>query len=220
MFALFYTEEFGDDILFCRRAMRWPSKDCRLRSFHDFDHNIVMKKLLFVFPSLFFSLFLVQVEASELYTFSQKDTDGKIFKFDQLKGKVVVLVNIATKCGFTGQLEDLQKLYTRYKNKGVVVVGIPSNNFLGQTPEDNKEVGNICRLKYGVDFPIMEKQEVIGSSKSQLIKWVHSHKEFDGTILWNFEKFIISKDGKVVDRFRSKTSPLDDDVIRSIEKQL
>ena len=196
--------------------MRWPSKVCRLRSFPDFDHNILMKKLLFACCLLL----LTNVEASELYKFTQKDTDGKSFAFNQLKGKVVVLVNIATKCGFTGQLEDLQKLYTRYKTKGVVVVGIPSNNFLGQTPEDNKEVGNICRLKYGVDFPIMEKQDVIGSSKSPLIKWIHTNKEFDGSILWNFEKFIISKDGKVVDRFRSKTSPLDEDLLKAIDRQL
>ena len=99
-------------------------------------------------------------------------------------------------------------------------MGIPSNNFMSQTPEENKEVGNFCRLKYGVNFPITEKVEVIGDNKTPLIKWINAQKGFEGAILWNFEKFIIDKNGKVVDRFRSITNPMDKSVTESIEKVL
>ena len=176
-----------------------------------------MKKLIFAI----ITVVLTQVsQAADFYDFKFKDTSGKLYSFETLKGKVVVLANIATRCGFTGQLDDLEKIYAKYKDKNVVVVGVPSNDFLSQTPEDNKEVGNFCRLKYGVTFPILEKQVVVGDSASELIKWIHSQKGYEGKIRWNFEKFIIDKNGKIVERFRSVTNPSDSDFTKSLEKLL
>jgi glutathione peroxidase len=158
--------------------------------------------------------------AADFYDFKIKDTSGELYSFSNLKGKVVILSNIATRCGFTGQLDDLEKVYLKYKDKNLVVVGIPSNDFLSQTPEANKEVANFCRLKYGVTFPILEKQVVVGDNASELVKWIHTQKGYEGKILWNFEKFIVDKNGKVMERFRSMTNPSDSDFIKSIEKYL
>lgn len=158
--------------------------------------------------------------AASFYDFSYKDTNGKLIKFDSLKGKVVVLANIATRCGYTGQLDDLEKIYLKYKNKKFLILGIPSNDFSSQTPEENKEVGNICRLKYGVNFPILEKQEVIGNKKSDLYKWVHSQKGYEAPIDWNFEKFIIDKNGNIVERFKSATNPTENSFTKTLEKYL
>jgi glutathione peroxidase len=168
-----------------------------------------------------FAIFLsFNALAESFYDFKIKDTNGGEINFGSFKGKTVLVANIATKCGFTGQLDDLEKLFLKYKDKNFVVIGIPSNNFLSQTPEDNKAVGEFCRLKYGVSFPITEKVEVIGDKKHPIIKWINSQKGFDGSILWNFEKFIINKNGNVVDRFRSNKNPMDEDVLKVIEKNL
>ncbi len=171
---------------------------------------------------LFLCLFTLSFSANaeSFYDFKYKDSNGKPLAFSEFKGKVVILTNIATKCGFTGQLDDLEKVYSKYKNKKLIVVGVPSNNFLGQTPEDNKEVGNICRLKYGATFPILEKQDVIGSNKTAVYKWVNNQPGYEGFILWNFEKFIIDKNGKVVERFRSKTNPQNEEFLKALEKYL
>lgn len=176
-----------------------------------------MKKIL---TFLILCLVSNNLLAESFYDFKYKDTNGNPFEFSSLKGKTVIVTNIATRCGFTGQLDDLEKVYLKYKAKNLVIVGVPSNNFMSQTPEDNKEVGNFCRLKYGVTFPILEKQEVIGDKKTAVIKWINSQKGFEGNIMWNFEKFLIDKDGKIVDRFRSMTSPTDQDFLKAVEKNL
>ncbi len=169
---------------------------------------------------LLFFLCSFNLHAESFYDFKYKDTSGNMISFETYKGKVVALVNIATRCGFTGQLDDLEKIFLKYKDQNLVILGVPSNNFLSQTPEENKEVGNFCRLKYGVTFPILEKQEVIGDKMSPLFKWVHSQKGFESSIKWNFEKFIIDKNGKIVDRFRSLTNPSDKDFLNAIEKNI
>jgi glutathione peroxidase len=165
-------------------------------------------------------LLSLNANAASIYEFNYKDTNGKLVKFDSLKGKVVLLANIATRCGYTGQLDDLEKIYLKYKNKNLIVIGVPSNDFSSQTPEDNKEVGNICRLKYGVSFPILEKQEVTGDKKSDLYKWVSSQKGYEAPIDWNFEKFIVDKNGNIVERFKSATNPTENNFIKALEKYL
>lgn len=167
-----------------------------------------------------FVLFSNLTMAASLYDLKMKGAKDEEINFKDYEGKVLMIVNIATRCGFSGQLDDLEKLYQKYKDKNFMIIGIPSNNFLSQTPEDNKEVANICRLKYGVSFPITEKVEVIGDKKAELIQWIHSQKGFDGRIMWNFEKFIIDKKGNVVERFRSMTNPMDADVQKAIERNL
>lgn len=160
------------------------------------------------------------VNATTIYDFKLNHGETGQVNFSDYKGKVILLANIATRCGFTEQLDDLENLYEKYKDKNFVVVGIPSNNFLSQTPENNKEVVAFCKLKYKTNFPITEKVDVIGDNKHPLIKWVHDQKGYGSPILWNFEKFIIDKNGKIVERFRSITKPLDGEVIKAIEREI
>jgi glutathione peroxidase len=179
------------------------------------------------FMSVFFILIALatvltphKLLAESFYDFTFTDTNKKEVKLSEMKGKTVMIVNIATKCGFTGQLDDLEKLYQNYKAKNFIVLGFPSNDFFSQTPESNKEVGDFCRLKYGATFPIIEKQIVKGKEKTPLYKWLTTQKDYDGEIGWNFVKFVINKEGKVVGRFSSDVDPLSKDIKSVIEKNL
>lgn len=155
----------------------------------------------------------------DIYQFSLPAIKGDAINFDKFKGKSILIVNIATRCGLTGQLDGLQKLHEKYKEKGLVVVGIPSNEFSGQTPEGNQEVAKFCRLKYGVNFPLAKKTKVLGDEKTPLYQYLLSAT--DGKeIPWNFAKFLISKDGKIVKRFAPSTQPLDEQLTKSIEAVL
>lgn len=175
-----------------------------------------MKKLFI----LAFILFTTQAMAQSFYDFKFTDTNKKVVNFKNLKGKTVLIVNIATRCGYTGQLDDIEKLYKKYESKNFIVVGFPSNDFGSQTPESSEEVGNFCRLKYGATFPIIEKQNVIGSNKTEIFKWLNSQKGFEKEIRWNFEKFLISKEGKIVSRFSSDVEPLSSAMTSVIEKNI
>lgn len=154
---------------------------------------------------------------NDLYGITLKQTDGKELKLSSLKGKAVLFVNVATRCGYTGQLDDLEKLHQKYKTKKFTVVGIPSNDFKGQTPEGNEEVAKFCRLKYGVTFPLTEKAHVKGDKKIDLIK-ILQKDEHD--IKWNFEKFLVNANGDVVARFGSGVEPLSKEVTTKIESIL
>lgn len=159
---------------------------------------------------------------ASIYTIKEKLIDGSETTLAQYKGKVILLVNIASQCGYTPQLDDLQKLHEKYSEKGLVVVGVPSNDFGGQTPEGDKEMKKFCRLRYGVKFPLLSKGVVIGKEKRDLYKYLteKSPKLYRGAVAWNFEKFLISKDGSVVGRFKSSVKPLDSELVKSIESQL
>jgi glutathione peroxidase-family protein len=172
-------------------------------------------KIRNIILSLFISM--AQVFAGDLYSLEVVKTDGEKLKLANLKGKTVLFVNVATRCGYTGQLDDLEKLYQKYKAKNFMIVGVPSNDFGGQTPEGNKEVAKFCRLKYGVTFPLTTKTPVIGSQKPELIKLLLNG---GGDIVWNFEKFLVNKEGKVVDRFKSSVTPLSNDLTKKIESIL
>jgi glutathione peroxidase len=168
------------------------------------------KKLVLLF-SLIFSF---QLFGADIYDLSLNKVDGEKLKLSELKGKAVLFVNVATRCGYTGQLDDLEKLYQKYKKKDFVIVGVPSNDFGGQTPEGDKEVGKFCRLKYGVTFPLTEKAVVLGPQKIDLFKkLVKKGPE----IRWNFEKFLVDKNGKLVGRFVSSVTPLSEELTKKIE---
>ncbi len=175
-----------------------------------------MKTLLI---SILMSLLSISSMASEkgIYDFKVKLTNGEELNLKDYKGSPFMIVNIATRCGYTGQLDDLEKLYQKFKDKGFKMVGIPSNDFGGQTPEGNKEVADFCRLKYGATFPIAEKTVVKGDEKTALIKWLTSK---EGEISWNFEKFLISKEGTLVKRFKSGNEPLSKDIVQQIEESI
>ncbi|MBC7537484.1 MAG: glutathione peroxidase [Bacteriovorax sp.] len=174
-------------------------------------------KILFTLALI---LLTSNVIAQTFYDFKYTDTNKKVVNFKSFKGKLVLVVNIATRCGYTGQLDDIEKLYNKYESKNFVVVGFPSNDFGSQTPESNEEVGKFCKLKYGATFHIFEKQDVIGSNKTGLYTWLNSQKGFEKEIAWNFEKFLIGKDGRILNRFASQVGPLDQSITSLIEKNL
>lgn len=167
----------------------------------------------------FISLLMVvsfNVFGSSLYELEIKAAKGEKMSLDQLKGKPALLVNIATKCGYTPQLDDLEKLSKKYAGK-ITIVGLPSNDFGGQTPEGNEKVAEFCRLNYGVSFPLTEKIKVVGDNKHPIYKFlVGGGKE----VGWNFEKFLVDKTGNVVGRFPSSTEPLSQNLTGAIDKLL
>ncbi len=170
--------------------------------------------------SIFTVLFCITTYANDgIFSYTLKDAKGEDYSFSKLKGKPFVLVNIATKCGFTGQLDDLEVVYNKYKDKGLIIVGIPSNDFMGQTPESNEKVAEFCRLKYGVKFPVMSKIVVKGDEMHPMIKDLLKIADV-GSIKWNFEKFIFNKKGEFIDHFMSLTNPQDDKFIKAIEISL
>ena len=157
------------------------------------------------------------------YDIEAKTIDGKTVKMEAYKGKTLLIVNTASKCGFTGQYDGLQKLYETYKDKGFVILGFPSNDFLKQEPGSNEEIASFCKLNYGVTFPMFEKISVKGDDQHPLYQFLTSKEtnpEFAGKISWNFNKFLISKNGQVVNRFGSRTKPSDKKLVEAIQQEI
>lgn len=162
-------------------------------------------------------------KAASLYEFTLKNIDGSDVKLETFRGKVILIVNTASKCGLTPQYEGLQKIYDRFKDKDFVVVGFPANNFLGQEPGTEKEIKEFCTLNYKVTFPMFSKISVKGADQHPLYSFLTNEKTnpgFSGDITWNFEKFLIGKDGKTVARYAPRVLPDDPKVIEEIEKLL
>ncbi|CAH0646608.1 MULTISPECIES: glutathione peroxidase [Pseudomonas] len=137
------------------------------------------------------------------------------------KGQVVLVVNVASKCGLTPQYKALENLYQVYKDKGFNVLGLPCNQFAGQEPGSEKEIQDFCSLNYGVSFPLAGKLEVNGAQRHSLYRLLAGEgAEFPGDITWNFEKFLVGKDGRVLARFSPRTAPDDPAVVQAIEKAL
>ena len=158
-----------------------------------------------------------------VYEFTMKDIDGKDVKLDTYKGKVSLVVNTASKCGLTPQYEGLQALYDKYKDRGFVILGFPANNFMGQEPGTEKEIKDFCTLNYKVTFPMFSKISVKGTDQHPFYTYLtnkESNPGFDGDITWNFEKFLVGKDGKVLARFSPKTKPDDPKIAEAIEAAL
>jgi glutathione peroxidase len=151
-----------------------------------------------------------------IYDVKEKSITGKEFPMAQLKGKTVLVVNIASQCGYTPQMTDLEALYQKYKGKGFVLVGVPTNDFGGQTPEDDKAMLEFCQKNYSASFPILTKKTILGKNKRELYQVLDGGKE----VKWNFEKFLLNKKGEVVARFESRVKPLDEDLTSAIEKNL
>jgi glutathione peroxidase len=158
--------------------------------------------------------------ADSIYDFKVKNIDGQEVNLADYKGKPLVIVNTASKCGYTPQYEALEALYTKYKAKGVVVLGFPSNDFGGQEPGSNAEIKHFCQAKYNVDFPMFDKGPVTGDKKQPLYAYLTENAPEKGAVKWNFEKFVISPEGKVAARFRSATKPDDPALASAIDKTL
>ncbi len=150
------------------------------------------------------------------YDIKEKSINGKEFPMADLKGKTVLVVNIASQCGYTTQMTDLEALYQKYKAKGFVLVGVPTNDFGGQTPEDDKAMMEFCQKNYSASFPILTKKSILGKEKRELYSVLDGGKE----VKWNFEKILVNKKGEVVGRYESRVKPLDGDLTKAIEKNL
>jgi len=152
---------------------------------------------------------------SSVYDFKLKSIEGKPFSLSQYKGKKVLVVNTASKCGFTPQYADLQKLAETYKDK-LVVVGFPANNFGQQEPGTASEIQSFCKDRYGVTFPLSQKVSVKGDDIDPLFKYLTEapNPDFTGEIKWNFEKFLIDENGKLIHRFRSQTTPMSEAITK------
>lgn len=147
---------------------------------------------------------------SNFYDLKAQLPGDKEYNFEQLKGKVVLIVNVASQCGFTPQYKGLQALHDKYKDKGLVILGFPCNQFGGQEPENDAGIATFCERNHGVTFPLMAKSEVNGSDTNEVYQYLKSQKSGMlglTRIKWNFEKFLIDKEGQVVNRWASTTTP-------------
>ncbi len=168
-------------------------------------------KLMFILSLLFSS-------PSNIYEFKPISIDGKIVDLSIYKGKKILIVNTASECGNTPQYSDLEKLYEKYKNK-LVVIGFPANNFGKQEPSNNSEIASFCKKNYDVTFPMMSKVSVKGEDIDPLFQWLITQPNPDktGDIRWNFEKFLLDENGKLIHRFHDKMLPMDEKIIKAIE---
>ena len=155
--------------------------------------------------------------------FTMKNIDGEDVKLSAYAGKVLLLVNVASKCGYTSQYKGLESIYEKYKEQGLVVMGFPANNFFWQEPGTNEEIKTFCSTKYNVTFPMFAKISVKGGKIHPLYKFLtgkETNPEFGGSISWNFNKFLVDRSGKVVARFGSKDEPESPNVVQAIEQAL
>jgi glutathione peroxidase len=160
---------------------------------------------------------------TSIYSFVMDDIDGKPVKLETFKGKVLLVVNTASKCGLTPQYEGLQALYEKYRDRGLVILGFPANNFRGQEPGSNEEIKEFCSVKYGVEFPMFAKISVLGEDIHPLYAYLTSgagKADLAGDITWNFEKFLFDRNGRVSARFAPRTKPDSEEVVKAIEALL
>ena len=189
-----------------------------------------MKMLMLVALAAVGGVALAGHEAAErtpaknsIYNFAVKDISGRDVKLSQYRDKVMLIVNVASRCGYTPQYEGLQKIYEKYKDQGLVVLGFPANNFGGQEPGTNEEIKEFCQLKYNVSFPMFAKISVKGEDKHPLYKYLteaETNPAHAGEIKWNFNKFLVDKKGNIIARFDSKVKPEDEQVTQAIEQAL
>ena len=149
-----------------------------------------------------------------------KNIDNSIIKLNEFRGKIVLVVNVASKCGFTKQYSGLQTLYNKYKEKNFIILGVPSNQFGGQEPGSNDEIKNFCETNFNITFPITDKVNVKGDSAHSIYKWAKENHGNSTVPKWNFHKILINKEGKVQDTFNSFIDPLSDKITKEIEQLL
>ena len=153
------------------------------------------------------------------YEFSFRGIDGKLINLASYKNKVIVVVNVASRCGYTPQYKDLQQLWINYKEKDLVVIGVPTNNFK-QEPGTNTDIKKFCESTYGINFPLAEKTNVIGSKAHPFYVWARKNHGIGAIPKWNFHKIIVNKNGKISDTFASFTKPTSKKFINLIEKEV
>lgn len=181
---------------------------------------LILVPALFVFINTAFSSGGDKMD-NNISSITVKDMNGKDVNLADYKGKVLLIVNVASKCGYTPQYEGLEKIYEKYKDKGFEILAFPCNQFGQQEPGTNTEIKEFCSTNYGVTFPLFDKIEVNGPNRSVLYEKLTGNSNTEqGDVKWNFEKFLISKNGDIVARFRSKITPESDEITGAIEQEL
>ena len=154
------------------------------------------------------------------FDFDIKDINEETFALDKLKNKTVLLVNVASNCGFTKQYTELQELYDKYSEKGLVVLGVPSNQFGGQEPGNNNEIKNFCKINFNITFPMTTKTDVKGENAHPIYLWAKENHGNSAIPKWNFHKILINKQGKIEETYSSFTKPMSDKIIKKLEEVL
>jgi glutathione peroxidase len=163
----------------------------------------------------------VSMDTQSIYQFKVEDLTGNTFDFTSLKGKKIIIVNTASKCGYTPQYEQLEAIYNKYKNKNLVIIGFPANNFMWQEPGTNAEIATFCKSKYGVTFPMMAKISVKGKDMHPIYQFLTQKKlngVLDSKVEWNFQKYLINEKGQLEQVYMSGVKPNDEKIINWIEK--
>lgn len=158
-----------------------------------------------------------------IYQFEMDNLKGESVALDSYKDKVVLIVNVASKCGLTPQYADLQETYAKYKDQGLVILGFPANNFAGQEPGSNDEIQQFCQLNYGVDFPMFSKISVKGEDQHPFYQYLTQKARngvLDAEMQWNFQKFLVGKDGKLIQMIPPMTKVTDEEIVKTIEDLL
>ena len=193
----------------------------------NFATNFNFSMKYFTFIITLFTLTMENLQAQNnadnqtIYQFTVEDINGKPFALADLKGKKVMIVNTASKCGLTPQYKELEALYQQYKDRDFIIIGFPANNFLGQEPGSNEQIASFCSINYGVTFPMMSKISVKGKNMHPLYQFLTQKSKNgveDSKVKWNFQKYLIGRDGKLEKVIDPKTLPSNDDVKQWIEK--
>lgn len=184
-----------------------------------------MKKISFIIITLSLILLansnIVLAQTKSFYDFKVNSIDGEVFDFNKLKGKKVLIVNVASKCGLTPQYEQLQKLYEKYKDNDFIIIAFPANNFKDQEPGSNQEIKEFCSIHFNITFPIMSKVSVKGNDIAPIYQWLTNKNEngvLDTDVTWNFQKFLIDENGLLVKTISPKVEPMDKEIVNWIEK--
>lgn len=175
-----------------------------------------MKSIIIISAIILFGLTGMKAQDINFHSFTMETIDGEEISLSEFKGKKVLVVNVASKCGLTPQYEELQKLYEEYGGDDFTIIGFPANNFLKQEPGTNDEIKEFCTLNYGVTFPMMAKISVKGKDIDPLYEWLtikENNGVMDAKVSWNFQKFMIDEDGNLVDKVSPKGSPYDEKII-------
>ncbi len=179
-------------------------------------------KIIFFTITLLFLMISKSERTDSIYQYELNLINGEIVSLEEFKGDVLLIVNTASECGFTSQYEGLQKLYETYSDQGFKVLGFPANDFGGQEPGTDEEIAQFCEMNFGVTFPLFSRLSVRGDEQHPLFEMLvnKENPDFTGEISWNFEKFLIDRNGNLLRRFQSNVSPDSNDMISSIEKAL
>lgn len=185
-------------------------------------HKIFPTMKMMILTALFaLGLVMTAAAAPNLYDIKVKDIDGKDTTLGAYKGKVVLVVNVASKCGYTPQYMPLEALYQRFKNIGFVVLGFPCNDFGGQEPGTNKDIKEFCSNDYGVTFPLFDKVHAKGDQQHPLYAALTGKESpFPGPVKWNFTKFLVGRDGRIVQRYESGVAPDDPNLVKAVQEAL